>query len=83
MRIVVLSGAGLSAEAGLGTFRDKGGLWTQYDLAEVATPEGFAADPGKVFGFYNARRRNAVEAEPHAAHRALAALERAEGLSLT
>ena len=50
MKIVVLSGAGLSVEAGFGTFRDKGGLWTQFDLAEVAKPEGFAADPDKVFG---------------------------------
>ena len=60
MHITVLSGAGLSAESGLGTFRDKDGLWTKYDLAEVATPEGFAADPEKVHSFYNARRKNAT-----------------------
>jgi len=83
MKVVVLSGAGLSAEAGLGTFRDVGGLWTQSGLAEVATPEGFAADPAKVFGFYDARRRNAAEAEPHPGHQALAALERADGVELT
>ncbi len=74
-RIVVLSGAGLSAESGLGTFRDKGGVWTQYDLAEVATPEGFAADPAKVMAFYNARRANMVEATPNVAHQALARLK--------
>ena len=66
---------GVSAESGLGTFRDQGGLWAQYDLNEVATPEGFARDPAKVHGFYNARRRNLVGAEPNAAHRALARLE--------
>lgn len=83
MKLVVLSGAGLSAESGLGTFRDKDGLWTKYDLSEVATPEGFAADPDKVFAFYNARRRNAVEAQPNAAHYALAELEKALGDDLT
>lgn len=73
-RIVVLTGAGLSAESGLGTFRDEGGLWTQYDLAEVATPEGFATDPAKVQTFYNARRANMLAAQPNAAHGALAHL---------
>ncbi|MEM8957177.1 MAG: NAD-dependent deacylase [Pseudomonadota bacterium] len=76
-RIVILTGAGLSAESGLGTFRDKDGLWTKYDLAEVATPEGFAADPAKVHGFYNARRRNCLEAAPNPAHAALARLQQA------
>ena len=57
-RIVVLSGAGLSAASGLGTFRDVGGLWSQYDLEDVATPQGFARDPKLVHGFYNARRAN-------------------------
>jgi NAD-dependent deacetylase len=83
MKIVVLTGAGVSAESGLGTFRDKGGLWEAYPLEEVATPEGFAADPAKVHGFYNARRENALAAAPNAAHAALAALERAEGIDLT
>lgn len=73
--IVILTGAGVSAESGLGTFRDKGGLWSRYDLSEVATPDGFAADPALVHDFYNARRANAAEAEPNAAHRALARLE--------
>lgn len=74
-RIVVLTGAGISAESGLGTFRDKDGLWTQYDLEEVATPQGFARNPALVHEFYNARRRNLLTAEPNAAHRALAELE--------
>lgn len=81
--IVVLTGAGVSAESGLGTFRDKNGLWTQYDLAEVATPEGFAADPAKVHAFYNARRANALAAAPNAAHSALARLEAAGALIVT
>lgn len=75
MRIVVLTGAGISAESGLGTFRDKDGLWTKYDLNEVATPEGFARNPGLVTEFYNARRANCAAAQPNAAHRALARLE--------
>ena len=74
--LVVLTGAGISAESGLGTFRDKDGLWTKYDLEDVATPEGFMRDPALVHGFYNARRRNLVEASPNAAHHALAELER-------
>jgi NAD-dependent deacetylase len=56
MRVFVLTGAGVSAESGLGTFRDKGGIWSMYDLMEVATPEGFARDPAKVHAFYNLRR---------------------------
>lgn len=74
-RIVVLTGAGISAESGLGTFRDKDGLWTKYDLEEVATPEGFAHNPAFVHEFYNARRVNLCEAAPNAAHLALAELE--------
>ncbi len=76
-KIVILTGAGISAESGLGTFRDKDGLWTKYDLNEVATPEGFAANPALVHEFYNARRKNCVEASPNAAHAALARLEQA------
>lgn len=73
--ITILTGAGISAESGLGTFRDKGGLWSQYSLEEVATPEGFAHDPAKVHAFYNARRANAVEAAPNPAHHAIARLQ--------
>lgn len=79
MKFVVLTGAGLSAESGLGTFRDKGGLWSKYDLDEVATPEGFARDPSKVHDFYNARRANAAAAQPNPAHHALARLGQALG----
>jgi NAD-dependent deacetylase len=75
--IVILTGAGVSAESGLGTFRDKGGLWTKYDLSEVATPEGFARNPRLVHDFYNARRANALDAAPNAAHEALARLTHA------
>lgn len=77
--ILVLTGAGISAESGLGTFRDKDGLWTKYDLSEVATPEGFARNPAFVHEFYNARRRNLLGAEPNDAHRALAEFERGFG----
>lgn len=73
-RIVILTGAGLSAESGLGTFRDAGGLWAQHRIEDVATPEGFARDPALVHGFYNARRAQAAEARPNAAHAALARL---------
>ncbi|WP_102225893.1 NAD-dependent deacylase [Acidimangrovimonas sediminis] len=75
-KIVILTGAGISAESGLGTFRDKDGLWTRYDLNDVATPEGFARNPSLVHDFYNARRANCAEADPNAAHYALARLER-------
>ncbi len=76
-RIVVLTGAGISAESGLGTFRDVDGLWTKYDLDEVATPEGFRRNPDFVHEFYNARRVNLMAAAPNPAHRALARLEHA------
>jgi len=76
MRIVVLTGAGISAESGLGTFRDKDGLWTKYDLNQVATPEGFARNPALVHDFYNARRANCAAARPNAAHYALARYQR-------
>ncbi len=74
--IVILTGAGLSAESGLGTFRGKDGLWTNYDLNEVATPEGFARNPKKVHDFYNLRRKGVKHAQANAAHNALAKLER-------
>lgn len=83
MKIVILTGAGISAESGLGTFRDKDGLWTKYDLSEVATPEGFAKNPVLVHDFYNARRANCIAAEPNAAHRALARLEHAGAHAVT
>ncbi|MCX7646169.1 MAG: NAD-dependent deacylase [Rhodobacteraceae bacterium] len=73
--IVVLTGAGISAESGLGTFRDTDGLWARFDPMRLATPEGFAADPAAVLDFYNARRANARNSGPNAAHFALARLE--------
>lgn len=73
--IVILTGAGISAESGLGTFRDKGGIWEKFDWQKLATPQAFAADPHSVHAFYNARRDNLLAAEPNDAHRALAALE--------
>jgi len=82
MKIFVLTGAGVSAESGLGTFRDKDGVWTKYDLEEVATPQGFARNPALVRDFYNARRVNLAGAQPNAAHVALARLEAALGEDL-
>ncbi|WP_342640317.1 NAD-dependent deacylase [Rhodoligotrophos ferricapiens] len=77
MRIFVLTGAGISAESGLGTFRDKAGtgIWARFDPMKLATPEGFARDPEAVHAFYNTRRRNLLAAEPNEAHFALARLE--------
>jgi NAD-dependent deacetylase len=75
-KIVILTGAGISAESGLGTFRDEGGLWAQHRIEDVATPEGFARNPALVQDFYNMRRIQAAEAQPNAAHRALAALQK-------
>lgn len=74
-KIVILTGAGISAESGLGTFRDAGGLWAQHAIEDVATPEGFARNPQLVHAFYNARRAQAADADPNPAHDALARLE--------
>ncbi|OYX41990.1 MAG: NAD-dependent protein deacylase [Rhodobacterales bacterium 32-67-9] len=74
--IVILTGAGISAESGLGTFRDVGGLWSRYDWRDLATPEGFARDPGFVLAFYNWRRERVRAARPNPAHVALARLQR-------
>jgi len=76
-RVVVLSGAGISAESGLQTFRGADGLWEGRRVEDVATPEAWAANPGLVLEFYNQRRRAVRAAEPNAAHRALVDLERA------
>ena len=75
-RIVILTGAGLSAESGLGTFRGRGGLWNSHNLNDVATPGGFARNPPMVHDFYNQRRSRLKEIKPNAAHLALARLER-------
>jgi NAD-dependent deacetylase len=75
-RIVILTGAGISAESGIATFRDKDGLWSKVDYREVATPEGFARNPQRVLDFYNMRRKASGNAKPNAGHAALAKLER-------
>jgi NAD-dependent deacetylase len=74
-KIVVLTGAGISAESGIKTFRDDNGLWRNYRFEEVASPEAWAADPGLVLEFYNIRRKQLLEVEPNAAHYALARLQ--------
>jgi NAD-dependent deacetylase len=74
-KIVILTGAGISAESGLGTFRDAGGIWSENRIEDVATPEAFARDAARVHRFYNARRVQAAAAEPNAAHAALARLQ--------
>lgn len=74
--LVVLTGAGISAESGLKTFRDSDGLWENYRVEDVATPAAFAKDPAMVNRFYNERRRQVAEAQPNAAHQALAELEK-------
>lgn len=74
--IVVLSGAGMSAESGIATFRDSGGMWEQYSVEEVATPEGFRRNPQLVLDFYNARRKAAFDAEPNKGHIGLAGMEK-------
>ena len=74
-RLFVLTGAGISAESGLATFRGSGGLWNGYELEDVATPEGWARDPALVWSFYSMRRVDALKAQPNAAHHALAAIE--------
>jgi NAD-dependent protein deacetylase/lipoamidase len=73
--MVVLSGAGISAESGLRTFRDDDGLWEEFRLEDVATPQAWQADPRLVLRFYNERRRQVVQAQPNAGHRALVELE--------
>jgi len=76
-RLTVMTGAGISAESGVSTFRDKDGLWSKYRIDEVATPEAFDADPRTVWDFYNLRRTQLPAVEPNAAHVALAKLEAA------
>lgn len=80
--IIVLTGAGMSAESGIKTFRDADGLWEGHDVMEVATPEGFAANPELVLDFYNQRRKQLFEVEPNRAHYDLAALEKSYNVSI-
>ncbi|MCB0606688.1 MAG: NAD-dependent deacylase, partial [Lewinella sp.] len=74
-KIAVLSGAGVSAESGIKTFRDAGGLWEGHDVMEVASPDGWRRNPALVLDFYNQRRRQLLTVEPNAAHLAIAQLE--------
>nr|WP_111298827.1 NAD-dependent deacylase [Paracoccus saliphilus] len=82
MRITVLTGAGISAESGLATFRASDGLWENHRIEDVATPEAFARDPALVHQFYNMRRASAAAAQPNAAHHTLARLARHHDLVL-
>jgi len=75
-KIAVLTGAGMSAESGLSTFRDAGGLWEQHRVEDVATPEGFMRNPEMVLSFYNERRKQLLAAKPNEGHNALADLEK-------
>ena len=75
-KIAVLTGAGMSAESGISTFRDSGGLWEQYPVEQVATPEGFAADPELVINFYNQRRKELLNTKPNQGHIGLAEMEK-------
>ena len=75
MKVVVLTGAGMSAESGISTFRDNGGLWEQYNVEDVATPEGWARNPSLVTEFYNTRRRQLLDAKPCRGHKLVAQLE--------
>ena len=74
-KLVVLSGAGISAESGISTFRDSNGLWENHRIEDVASPEGFARNPQLVLDFYNLRRRQLKDVKPNLAHEILADLE--------
>lgn len=74
--LVILSGAGMSAESGISTFRDAGGLWDKYPVEQVATPEGYARNPELVINFYNERRRQLLDVKPNQGHELLAELEK-------
>lgn len=75
-KLVISTGAGMSAESGISTFRDAGGLWEQYPVMQVASADGFRADPALVHRFYNERRHQLIHAQPNAGHRALVDLEK-------
>ncbi|HDI2820374.1 SIR2 family NAD-dependent protein deacylase [Acinetobacter baumannii] len=74
-KLVVFSGAGMSAESGISTFRDSNGLWENYDIQQVATPEAWERNPALVQRFYNVRRKNILEAQPNEAHQYIAKLQ--------
>lgn len=75
-KLVILTGAGMSAESGISTFRDSGGLWEQYPVEQVATPEGYRANPKLVIDFYNARRKELQRVKPNRGHELIAELEK-------
>ena len=75
-RVVILTGAGISAESGIRTFRAADGLWEDHRIEEVATPEGWEANPQLVWSFYQQRRRQLLEVEPNSGHKALFELEK-------
>lgn len=75
-KVVVLSGAGISAESGISTFRDNGGLWEQYNVEDVCTPEGWRKNPQLVTDFYNLRRQQLIQTKPCLAHKLVAQLEK-------
>jgi NAD-dependent deacetylase len=75
-KLIVFTGAGISAESGIKTFRDSGGLWEQYDIQQVATPEAWEKNKALVIDFYNQRRKQVMEAKPNEAHKALVKLEK-------
>ncbi|MDR9448363.1 MAG: Sir2 family NAD-dependent protein deacetylase [Psychroflexus sp.] len=81
-KLVVLTGAGISQESGLKTFRDQGGLWENHNIEDVATPEAFQKNPELVLSFYNQRRKQLLEAEPNEAHKLLADLEQYYDLTI-
>ena len=80
--IVVFTGAGISAESGLGTFRDSGGLWEKYRIEDVATPEAFKKNPSLVLDFYNIRRKQLLNSQPNDAHFSLNRLQEKFNLSI-
>jgi NAD-dependent deacetylase len=75
-KLIVLSGSGISAESGIQTFRGMGGLWEQYDVTELASPQAFVKNPELVLRFYNERRKKVLEAQPNSAHIGLAELQK-------
>ena len=81
-KIVVLSGAGISKESGIPTFRDTNGMWMKYDAQKLASVEGFEEDPQAVLDFYNARRKNLLEVQPNHAHKMLAELEKQHDVTI-
>jgi NAD-dependent deacetylase len=81
-KLVIFSGAGISAESGLKTFRDSDGLWEEYNVMDVATPEAWEKDPALVLEFYNRRRKQILEAEPNAAHHAISGLEKSYDVTI-